>query len=214
MHGHRDDRGGRFACCCRRLAAGAHRLVDHTSAEIHNVLQADINGSRGRYNRSTGISRVAEDGPWQGLTTAHKLGHRLDQLGFGQGLQYGSELNTPEMADWWKAIRSSDAYKALEASKTRGTVDGFDPRGNRVTTAIPTERLTYYLKPQELFARSYAEYIALKAAQKGHPELARQLGVALNSFECLRFRTQWTPMDFDPIMKAFDKLFAQKGWLR
>lgn len=71
---------------------------------------------------------------------------------------------------------------------------------------------------EERFARAYSQYIAVRS---GHPELLAALrheravrpgDVAAGSpFGEVR---QWSDESFEPVARAFDALFAQKGWSR
>ena len=68
----------------------------------------------------------------------------------------------------------------------------------------------YYLMPTEMVARSYAQYVAVKS---GNATMLDQVGTIIASNSDVYQHTQWTEADFRPIMKAYDELFEEIGWL-
>jgi hypothetical protein len=126
------------------------------------------------------------------LTTAHEVGHYIDHTAWGSPLNYGSSESLPELRPLMEAIRTSDGHSTLE----------------RIRETLPDYRkhLDYLLSPEELFARAYSQYIALRSQ---NPEM-------LNDVEYRRsgvfITDQWNDRDFAPIAAEFDKLFAKKGW--
>ena len=68
----------------------------------------------------------------------------------------------------------------------------------------------YYLRPTEMVARSYAQYVAVKS---GNATMLDQVSAIIGSELKVYQHTQWTEADFRPIMKAYDDLFEEIGWL-
>lgn len=72
--------------------------------------------------------------------------------------------------------------------------------------AVNPEHVDYCLEPCELWARSYAQYIATKSSNQ---ILKGELNVRINDL----LAKQWKPDDFTEIEEAFDRLFEKLGWL-
>ena len=66
------------------------------------------------------------------------------------------------------------------------------------------------MQGDELWARSYAQYIATKS---GSAALMRELNEVRNGTNDYRF-AQWDDADFKPISAAMDVLFKGLGWLK
>lgn len=127
------------------------------------------------------------------LTLAHEIGHFLDNDAFPKeaGLAHASEGSpSQKVRDLMEALNTSESVKWI---RDNGTY--YDKE--------------YYLRPTELIARSYAQYIAKKS---GNRKMLEQLDAILVQ-ETKYKHTQWTETDFRNIMKAYDELFEEIGWL-
>ena len=70
--------------------------------------------------------------------------------------------------------------------------------------------VAYLLRPTEMFARSYSQFIAERA---GSSELLKELGgVRSRPIEVL-YPEQWNETDFRPIAEEFVALFRKRGWM-
>lgn len=136
--------------------------------------------------------RILKSGDHRGLTATHEIGHLIDAFGLGTGKNTGAELrNTPELKNWWQAITKSKAYQALS---------GLDDR-----------HAVYLRNPAELWARSYAQYIARKSGDKIlMEELEKSVKCTYNDL----YHAQWDTDDFAPITEAIDRLFQAKKWIK
>ena len=166
--------------------------------------------NRGEYSPLSGIRvRAGGRNPEPALTAAHEIGHWLDHSGMPFGRSYGlffsrgvadgltgssSAVGAPEMARLLDAIRGSEATADIER-----LLDQDD------------EWRKWLLDPIEMFARSYAQWLAWK--DRSAP-LRAELDRALAS-PILRDRMErWGLRDFLPIAKAMDDLMEAVGWLR
>ena len=62
----------------------------------------------------------------------------------------------------------------------------------------------------ELFARSYAQFIAMVS---GDQAMRRDIGAEVSTdFRELRVPAHWQADDFAPVAEAFDKLLTTKRW--
>jgi hypothetical protein len=124
------------------------------------------------------------------LTVTHELGHMLDHRVFGQGFDMGTDVN-PDMNEWLNAARNSHAYRDLDTDPDIG----------------PRTR-SYLTSPVELFARSYAQWVATRSQDRAMMTRVREI---LADRAPYHRRSQWEEADFEPIAKALDKLFADAG---
>ena len=136
---------------------------------------------------------TSSEGAHPELTLAHEIGHFLDNDAFPKdaGNRYASDGSANQ-----KVRNLMDALNASEAVKWFKDNGDFDDR-------------KYYLKPTEMIARSYAQYIAKKS---GNQKMLEQLDAILVQETKYKY-TQWTEADFRNIMKAYDELFEEIGWL-
>ena len=142
--------------------------------------------------------KIRENGPWPALSFLHETGHILDQQALGADAIYDATSQVQPgapLAPWLNAVTQTASVQALREQLAAATT--------------PQERryLQYLLQPDELWARSYAQYIAERSAD---PELAAQLAAALAAEP----ERQWEGTDFVPVSTAIDDLFASLGWLR
>jgi hypothetical protein len=140
--------------------------------------------------------------PWPELTLLHETGHWIDQQAFGGPAGFGTATGA------WKKMASllenGQTAKAMKRMLRTGKTPG--------QTSVDLwpwqlETIRRDLKPEEMFARSYAQWIALESA---HPRLLllmqraddhRPAGYGL------------TPKDAAVFSKLFTSEIKQKGWL-
>jgi hypothetical protein len=114
-----------------------------------------------------------------------------------------------EFEPWRQAITASQAYRTLFAMQTQKT-RVYKGLGGQIERAIHQETVLYCLEWHELFARSYAQYIALHAGK----DLRLQIGEEADSESReLLYPMQWTSTDFDFIAQELERLLFKKGWL-
>lgn len=131
------------------------------------------------------------------LSFTHEFGHYLDSQVFGRG------KSTKSMQVLEEAINNSDAMRSLNAIKE-----------NKNNTMKVRGRASYYATRTESFARAYAQYIAMKS---NNSEMISQVNGILSYDRTVNNvypHSQWGKSDFQPIFKAMDNLFKNKGLLR
>lgn len=133
------------------------------------------------------------------LTAIHEAGHFLDISGIDEIGKMAEDKIGGILSDWWAAITKSNAYNELVRVKA---ADGII----NTQWAVNPEHVDYCLEPCELWARSYAQYIATKSSNQ---ILKGELNVRINDL----LAKQWKPDDFTKIEEAFDRLFEKLGWL-
>lgn len=124
------------------------------------------------------------------LTVAHEIGHFLDHQAMGITKRF--DYTGPFWADWRAAVAKSQAVQDLQA-------------------AAPSRYRDYLLETRELWARCYAQFIALKSGDPAMLEAIRQTReIGAGTF---RF-SQWEEEDFKPIAEAIEAMFTMLGWMR
>lgn len=140
------------------------------------------------------------------LTMAHEVGHRIDwevlPSATGKGGLYRAWDRDDVTKEWHDTVVGSKAIQSLIElnGQTIAKVDGRDYEVDR-------QYVGYLLQRDEVFARSYAQYIAARSGDKvmqAELDVFRQVP--------LYGHAQWREDDFEPIARAFDTLFAKLGW--
>ncbi len=178
--------------------AGKPLPVEHTSARKRYVAvyETRVNGITHNYRSSRIVMTNSHTNEAAG-TYLHEFGHYIDfELIDRDGpLRLGgasSATDPGDLAEWLAAVKASNGYQAIERSPRLGG---------------------YFAKSTEVFARSFAQWAALRS---GDTELLRSViddtwasHIAQGSPH-----PQWTdPQDFAPIASALDTLFRKKGWM-
>lgn len=166
--------------------AAIDRTHDDGAVPAH-VVRLGRSSALGEFFRDQGLIVIKRTGPWRRLTFAHETGHAIDYYAFGDPRSFASETDAA-FAGWRAAIAKSDAVATLKAAAN-----------------IPNR--AYFLRQLELFARSYAQYIAYRSEDAA---MLADVERILGGEQPWR---QWQPDDFTPIAQALDELFTVKGWL-
>lgn len=136
------------------------------------------------------------------LTAAHEIGHFLDHQGFGQSGEYSS-ITDPLFSEWREAIINSNATNSLKL--TLGNNPDYRLR----------KSAKYYLTVHEQWARSYAQWIALRS---GNKNMIDQVQAILSRDPTGKYAayqaSQWSDADFVKIAEAIDNIFKKVGWLK
>ena len=128
--------------------------------------------------RLTGGDHVA-------LTVIHEIAHFLDFAALpGEG--FSSKKPKKKLRRVMRAIRKTAEVREIE--KAVGPAH-------------------YLMKPPELLARAYTQYIVRKS---GDPGLIAELVIL--KFASTQVNKQWSEESFRPVEAAFDRLFKGLGW--
>jgi hypothetical protein len=132
------------------------------------------------------------------FTFGHEIGHFIDHQALGERGQYASELHA-DLQAFRDAARSSANLQALQEALKENP------------------RLEYFLRPREVWARAYAQWLAEKilGRELGSAEMREAITRELESRLAMPHQVgHWTAEDFKAISAAIDALFQKKGWLK
>ena len=129
------------------------------------------------------------------LTTIHEIGHFLDHKGFP-----GAGLNSEKLKPLIEEIRKTPEVQRLKKLLSDAN-----------TSAQTAKYVRYLLRPVELFARGYSQYIPTKIGDK--KMLDQVQAIIENGLTESTRLSQWGTENFAPIEKSFDSIFEEMGWL-
>jgi hypothetical protein len=195
-----------------------------------------------RFNKGKSIAlsgRALQQHPYN--TLYHETGHWLDHLAvkdpnaapkdkvlakYRFTTQLTGKGRDPLVAEWHEAVSNSPTIRTLGrwALRTEGSPMGID-----------TGHLRYLLRSDEVWARSYAQYVALRSGdanalaelrmmQKGVKRATeggitadtrmntKPLGPVEPDPDSWDYPIVWQDDEFEPIAAAFDRLFEKLGW--
>lgn len=152
-----------------------------------------------RYNRSVDGSAaqdigVRADGNWPALTTAHEVGHLLDLEAIGTKGSFAT------------VVGNSDMRRVLEVARSTGAIQNLQARLATSQSLELQRQYRYFLKPEEIWARAYAQFIAERSTS---PLMKKQLAAAVATHR----DRQWTTEDFAPIADAIEAMFKKFNWM-
>lgn len=150
-----------------------------------------------------------ESGKTTLLAILEEFGHMIDHQAFYKN-QYASlkaSMGEGPLARWWSVINQTTAIQDLRS--LRRAFYTYDVEGQK-----PVDRsfVAYLLRPDEIFARSYRQFIAVYS---GDRRLLQAVGSRQNKpgFE-IGYTVQWTDDEFEAIALELEQVFRRLGWLR
>ena len=147
------------------------------------------------------------------MTAVHEVGHFLDYSGLGASGGFCSVAGDL-LSPWRAATRGSDAVQRLGQlwRFTAGKAQEPQAAGDVVRYEVENRYIEYLLQNEELWARSYAQFIAVRSA---HPDLLEQLGRLRDRPERrLYYGSQWEDDDFLPILTEIEAVFQRIDWMQ
>ncbi|WP_017601358.1 hypothetical protein [Nocardiopsis lucentensis] len=174
------------------LVSQVHRFPDGMES-ITFVSEKLEPGKLGQYKPSSRVIIVDVTKPNVRETLVHEIGHAIDHAVHsgrtGSRLATASAMpSTPEMREWSSVVRRSPQFAGL-------------------ADVTPTHYAKYLRGTQELWARSYAQWIAERT---GDARLREELQGHLNLPGPARYR-QWSDDDFRPIASAVEAV-VRNDW--
>ncbi len=154
--------------------------------------------------------RIEVDGDHKALTTAHEVGHFLDHQALGIPGTFASEANPRVLVSWQNAVDASQTLFQLRAMASTGIATTRQADGTVSIHAVDLTYVSQLIRPREMWARSYAQYIATRSAD---PSLGLQLASERERHPGMPYYPEhWDDEDFAPIAEAIDELLESKGW--
>ena len=148
--------------------------------------------------------RISSTASTPRMTVAHEIGHFIDLSGIKRKGFFAESKINGALSEWWQAVENSNAYKEwLNIERNGGLVD---INGN-LTQSVDAKFVQYSRSPSELWARSYAQFIATESSNGA---MKAELAVKLTN----DFPNQWEETDFSPIGKAIYNLLKGMGWTK
>lgn len=183
---------------------------------VQEIASRSYNGSfhRNVFTGEATLIEVSSVGTHRRLTTAHEIGHFLEKSaipGAKSAINTRDWKSDPVLADWKKAVDDSDSVKQLRALKGGGPVEVTMPDGSKSQVQADNHYLGYLLKYDEIWARSYAQYIMVRSKNVETADEFQRDFVATTPGE-IPYTRHWYGTDFDLIAKAMDTLFESLGW--
>lgn len=186
-------------------AVGKVHRVPKDVVRVPVKVTGSLGGANGVYFLDSPEINVSKWAAGPAGTVAHEYGRFLDHNLFGSGKPGHKGLATaqrsPELAPLMNAIYKSEAVKQL-TGRHKEFVDRGHYNGQRCAE--------YLLMPPELFARSYAQWVGLRAGGAVRSD-TQMFGDHWRQYG--RLHAQWDDKDFEPIAREFDRLFAKRGLL-
>lgn len=146
-----------------------------------------------RFAKSGPEIQVNTVGPWPEHTATHEIGHALDFILHKGKLAPSALLG--DLSGWWSTILQSQNYADLQ-------------QAHASRKGAAQKYTAYLLSPEELFARSYAQWIAVRS---GDPTLLQQLRRRRIETRVEGPPQQWEDKDFESVAAALDDFFHSQG---
>jgi hypothetical protein len=123
--------------------------------------------------------------------------------------KFATETDPALFAQFRSAVEASPTYQVLKGRQSEKTFQLTKPSGMVINYDIDRKFLKYVLGDDEVWARAYSQYIAVRSGDDVMmAEIAKWR--TMNSHQV--YPLQWTDDEFEPIAAAIDKLFEGLGW--
>ncbi len=185
-------------------ANSLHRLpsgIPPAKVVVDPTLQSNSPGFYDLRNGELHISTVADT---PSMTFLHEAGHYLSHRALGTPGTMGALA--PEMAGWLAAVGRTDSVQILLRLLDLDTMPLRLPTGETILLDVDHGYVRYALNPEEIWARSYAQWVALRT---GDAKLLRELDLDAGQNV---YPMQWDDADFEAVARAIDELMETLGW--
>jgi hypothetical protein len=136
------------------------------------------------------------------MTLVHEIGHVIDDAVAFRPATH------PEYAAWQNAYQRSQAMARMRSLDKGYTQIELNDRMGVHHRPADKKFTSYLLQENEIWARSYAQYIATSSNDPAMlAELRKEQSLSLTEYP-----RQWQDEDFKPIAEAMDAIFKSLGW--
>lgn len=196
------NRFGKRLRAAARAIESVHGVTGLLRIPVEEISSRNTNGE---FRRHGGTGRpvaiaISSRGDHPELTLMHEVGHFLEQTAI-PGHKWGvrSWGFDPSITGFTEAVAKTEAVAGL-----RNLHEGTDD-------PITKQYTSYLLMPDELWARCYAQYVAIRS---GNPSLSEQLELVRSPNPLRTIESQWRDGDFKSVARAIDILFLSIGWVQ
>ncbi len=169
---------------------------------MHVVMDSQVQGGEFIFyaNRGPYEIRINPNGSHPELSLLHEVGHYLEWQSIPKIQNTYREFQMdPLFKAWNEAVYASPTRKHLSKvleNHQEGTQASID--------------IGYFLRTDELWTRSYSQYIARKTEMSVlFQQIAAENKVVTGN---IRYKPYWSWEEFSPIENAMDVIFAEAGW--
>ena len=196
-----------------RLIDSVHRVENMPEIKVTARTSEQMGSKRGEaYFGPSGYGiriKAASEYP-QEATVIHEYGHHVEGHAIPGGehgrRNWDYEERKGLLKDWMEAVKKTRAFKILD---NFGNVESAEAQG--LTFKVDQKYLDYLLQWDELWARSYTQWIGTRASNGA--KIMEGVNQELGALNPLTQHRQWQPDDFKPVAQAIDALFNKLGWL-
>lgn len=180
--------------------------------------ERSLGGYHFRHSGEAVQFHISTHGTEQGVNFAHEYGHFFDHQDFGKAGAWTSETaanakaaDRGPLAAWWDAVEQTDSYKRLLAfRKGEAKVQHVMADGRVIEKNADLAFTRYLIDPKELWARSYAQFVAQESGDRllleGLDSMRQGTGTFSNAYPY-----QWSDEDFQPVVDAIRAIFKEQG---
>jgi len=148
-----------------------------------------------------------EPGKTDLLAILEEFGHFIDHQAFTKNVYASVQTSKGPLANWWDIVSETTAVKELRS--LRRAFYTYDDLGQK---AVDRAFVAYLLYPEELFARSYRQFVAVNS---GDEHLLAAIGSRQNKpGSKIGYNIQWLDDEFEAIALELEKIFRRLGWLK
>ncbi len=143
--------------------------------------------------------------------TPHEFGHFVDwnlfsgpeDVDAGGGWRHPAVIGDKALAEWWSTVGDSESIIRIRLALQK--VDPGDPSRD-----AKEKFYKYLLRAREVWARCYAQWIALRCGDDDYlEEFKKAGGFTVHGVEF----NVWEDEDFESVARAMDKVFESRGLL-
>jgi hypothetical protein len=155
-----------------------------------------LGGLEGLTDASAHEVWIAPEGTRKSLTLGHELGHVID---FSMNLSiFVLAGQTSDLNEFIWAVQESERVGDYEELRRHHP----DPDVQAIAADL--------LQPAELWARSFAQYIAMRLP---NTTIGNELDASLKMDPDTYIMDYWDPLDFKPVGDAIGQVFHEWGWM-
>lgn len=172
------------------------RATGTTISDRLNIVWSDDLLEEGIYHGQTRTISINRNTKQPERVLIHEVAHAIDHLGIGSKQTYATNARHSLLRTWAGRIAASKAVGGLLKLQADNS------------KVLDQRYVSYLLRMQEIFARSFTQYVATVS---GDEPLHKQIAGERKGLYAAAY---WSDNDFVLIRKAFDELAEKLQWLK